>query len=281
MIDKITPAPDGPQTAVTAKGTVVAPFVNTEEPQYLVIEDAFPNGRPPLEEAGVYFSDRQTVKKAERMKVTACLNPLHTALAVFGCLFRIETIAGCMKDVDLAELARRLGYDEGLPAVEPPGIFEPRAFLDEVITKRLTNPFLPDTPGRIAADTSKKMAFRLGETVKTYAARDDLSVDSLYAVPLVAAGWVRYLLATGDDGLPMECSPDPLLPRLREELKGVRFGAPETAGNARAVFSGTDIFGCDLYAQGLGKRCEQYLAAMLEGPGAARETLRKVSAGRI
>lgn len=59
-------------------------FVNAEGPQYL--EDRFPNGRPPLEKAGVYMTDRDTVNQVERMKATTCLNPLHTALAVYGCL---------------------------------------------------------------------------------------------------------------------------------------------------------------------------------------------------
>jgi fructuronate reductase len=99
MIDKITPRPseavrdhltrkgvEGMDLLLTAKGSYVAPFVNAEIPQYLVVEDRFPGGRPPLEEAGVYFTDRRTVEKAERMKVSACLNPLHTALAIFGCL---------------------------------------------------------------------------------------------------------------------------------------------------------------------------------------------------
>jgi fructuronate reductase len=284
MIDKITPAPSeavrqklpGPERwapVKTAKGTSAAPFVNAEAPQYLVIEDSFPNGRPPLEKAGVFFTGRDTVRKAERMKVTACLNPLHTALAVFGSLLRIETISDCMKDNGLAALVRRLGYDEGLPAVDHPGIFEPRGFLDEVVTQRLVNPFLPDTPRRIAADTSQKLAFRFGETIKAYAEREDLSVDSLIAVPLILAGWVRYLLGIGDDGAPMEVSPDPQLTKLRERLKEVRFGEPETAQKARAVFSDAGLFGCDLYAAGLGERCEEHLAAMLAGPGAVRERL--------
>ena len=49
--------------------------MNAEGPQYLVVEDNFPNGRPPLEKAGVFMGDRLTVNRSERMKVTACLNP--------------------------------------------------------------------------------------------------------------------------------------------------------------------------------------------------------------
>ena len=70
------------EPVVTERGTYIAPFVNGEEAQYLVIEDRFPNGRPPLEEAGVYLTDRETVEKSERMKVTACLNPLHTSMSL-------------------------------------------------------------------------------------------------------------------------------------------------------------------------------------------------------
>ena len=55
MIDKITPRPDASVEAIlqkdgveeldpviTSKHTYVAPFVNAEECEYLVIEDAFP-----------------------------------------------------------------------------------------------------------------------------------------------------------------------------------------------------------------------------------------------
>ena len=70
----------------TSKNTYVAPFVNAEETEYLVIEDKFPNGRPALEKGGIIFTDKETVDKVERMKVCTCLNPLHTALAVYGCV---------------------------------------------------------------------------------------------------------------------------------------------------------------------------------------------------
>ena len=42
---------------VTERHTFIAPFVNAERPQYLVVEDRFPNGRPMLEKAGVYMTD--------------------------------------------------------------------------------------------------------------------------------------------------------------------------------------------------------------------------------
>ncbi|MBQ8952885.1 MAG: mannitol dehydrogenase family protein, partial [Clostridia bacterium] len=165
MIDKITPRPseaiarqladqgiEDMDPIVTEKHTYIAAFVNAEVPQYLVVEDRFPNGRPALEKAGVYMTDRDTVNKTERMKVTTCLNPLHTALAVYGCLLGYERICDEMKDEDLTALVKRIGYVEGLPVVTHPGILDPKAFIDEVVTERLPNPFMPDTPQRIATD---------------------------------------------------------------------------------------------------------------------------------
>ena len=73
------------------------------------------------------------------MKVCTCLNPLHTALAVFGCLLGYKKISEEMKDRDLVSLLRRIGYEEGLPAVTDPGILDPREFLDTVLTVRFPN----------------------------------------------------------------------------------------------------------------------------------------------
>ena len=127
-----------------------------------------------MERAGVYLTDRQTVNDTERMKVTTCLNPLHTALAVYGCLLGYDSIAAEMRDPELKALVEHIGYDEGMPVVVDPRILNPRAFLQEVLEQRLPNPFIPDTPQRIATDTSQKVPIRFGETIKAYARRQDL-----------------------------------------------------------------------------------------------------------
>ena len=204
MIDKITPSPDlsvgamleadglaGFAPVRNARGTVKAPYVNAEESEYLVLEDAFPNGRPELEKAGFYFTDRETVDKVERMKVCTCLNPLHTALAIFGCLLGFEKISAEMQDEDLKKLVEVIGYKEGLPVVTDPGIIQPQDFIDTVVKVRIPNPFMPDTPQRIATDTSQKLPIRFGETIKAYLASDTLDVQDLKLIPLVFAGWLR------------------------------------------------------------------------------------------
>ena len=289
MIDKITPRPapsveasltaDGIEEmapTVTPRGTWLAPFVNAERPQYLVVEDDFPNGRPPLEKAGVIFTDRETVNRVERMKVTTCLNPLHTALAVYGCLLGYTLIADEMKDGTLVELVRRIGYDEGLPVVTDPGILSPKAFIDEVIGERLPNVFMPDTPQRIATDTSQKIPIRFGETLKSYMADPKRDPAALTGIPLALAGWLRYLLAVDDAGRAMVCSDDPLLGDLQAALQTVRFGDPSSAGrNLRPILSNPALFGVDLYEAGLADKVIGMLREEIAGPGAVRATLEK------
>ncbi len=289
MIDKITPRPakeveealdalgvEDMSPIVTGKNTFIAPFVNAEKPQYLVVEDSFPNGRPPLEKAGVYMADRDTVNRAEKMKVTTCLNPLHTALAVYGCLLGYHSIAAEMKDPQLKALVETIGYQEGLPVVTDPSILSPKAFLREVIEERLPNPFMPDTPQRIATDTSQKMPIRFGETIKSYMARPDLDVTELTGIPLAIAGWLRYLLAVDDTGAPMPCSADPMLETLHGQLSGVRFGEPGSfAGKLNAILSNETLFAVDLCKAGLAEKITGMVREMLAGPGAVRAVLGK------
>ena len=289
MIDKITPRPDdsvknmlielGFEDAapiVTTKGTYIAPFVNAEEAQYLVIEDHFPNGRPPLDQAGVIFTSREIVDKVETMKVTTCLNPLHTALAVYGCLLDYTKISDEMKDADLVALISKIGYDEGLPVVVNPGILDPKAFIDEVINVRFPNPFMPDTPQRIATDTSQKLSIRFLETIKSYLKDDTKDVQDLTLIPLVIAGWIRYLMGVNDEGVAFELSADPLLEVVQPIVKGVTLGSTEDhSSKVKAILSNDKIFSIDLYEAGLGEKIEGYFAELIAGKGAVRKTLKK------
>ena len=51
------------------------------------------------------------------MKVTTCLNPLHTAMSMYGCMLGYTLICEEMKDEDIVKLVKTLGYKEGLPVV--------------------------------------------------------------------------------------------------------------------------------------------------------------------
>jgi len=290
MIDKITPRPtesvqkllsaDGVETEIfcTAKNTYVSAFVNAEATEYLVIEDKFPNGRPPLEKAGVIFTDANTVDMVEKMKVCTCLNPLHTVLAVFGCLLGYETVWEAMKNNGLRRLVEKIGYDEGLPVVVDPGIINPKQFIDTVLNERFPNSFIPDTPQRIACDTSQKIPVRFGETLKIYAERG--VVNELEYIPLFIAGWLRYLMAVDDKGNPFTPSPDPRLDELMQKLSGIKLGdAGGFSERIKAILADKTLFGINLNACGLGNKVEAYFNKMVSRVGAVQEVLEQVLRG--
>ncbi len=287
MIDKITPKPapeieevlakDGVEDMapiITSKSTYVAPFVNAEVPEYLVMEDNFPNGRPALDKGGAYITDRETVNKVETMKVTTCLNPLHTALSVFGCVLNYNRVFEMMKQPMFRVYAEKIGYDEGMKVVVDPKIINPKAFIDEVINERLPNPGIPDDPQRIATDTSQKMGIRFCETIKSYMKSDELDHKDLVYIPLAIAGWLRYLLPVDDNGNPREIDPDPLKDELCEIMAPIKLGG-EYKGEAIKILSNKNIFGIDLVEVGLSDKIEGMFKEMIAGVGATEKTLKK------
>ena len=295
MIDKITPRPseqiardledlgvEDMQPVITEKKTYIAPFVNAEKPQYLVIEDNFPNGRPALEKGfGVYMADRETVNLSERMKVTVCLNPVHSATGPLGVALGYELFAHMLNtDADMMKMARMVAYDEGLPVVPNPRILSPQKFVDELFNDRFPNEYLGDTNLRLAVDVSQMVGIRLGETNKAYVAKYG-DASRLTAIPLGIAGWLRYMLAVDDEGKRYELAPDPMNEEIQEQLKDIVVGQPETfTGQLKPILSNERIFFINLYQTGLGEKIETMFCEMIAGPGAIKATVHKYVGGR-
>lgn len=289
MVDKITPRPSEiiekkleyigleEMSLFKVGHNNMAPFVNAESVGYLVVEDLFPNGRAKFEKANVYVTDRITVQTVEKMKVTTCLNPLHTALAIFGCLLNYNFIYEEMRNPSLKKLVEKIGYDEGMKVVADPEILNPKDFIKEVIEERLVNPYIPDSPKRIATDTSQKIPIRYGETLKSYV-KNGLDISSLVGIPLTIAAWLRYLVGIDDNGKPMEISPDPMLEELQKHIKNIKFKNKETIGNnLKPILSNRIIFAVDLYDEkiNLGKKIESYFSEMISKENAVKECLEK------
>lgn len=289
MVDKITPRPSDiiekkleyigleEMSLFKVGHNNMAPFVNAESVGYLVVEDLFPNGRPKFEKANVYVTDRITVQTAEKMKVTTCLNPLHTALAIFGCLLNYNFIYEEMRNPSLKKLVEKIGYDEGMKVVADPKILTPKDFIKEVIEERLVNPYIPDSPKRIATDTSQKIPIRYGETLKSYV-KNRLDISSLVGIPLTIAAWLRYLMGIDDNGKTMEISPDPMFEELQKHIKNIKFKNKETIGNnLKPILSNKIIFAVDLYDEkiNLGKKIESYFSEMISKENAVKECLEK------
>ena len=293
MIDKITPRPhekvkellaaDGFEDnnyIETEKHTFTAPFVNAEEVQYLVIEDHYTNGRPPLHLGGALYTTRETVDKVETMKVTTCLNPLHTAMSIYGCMLDYTLISAEMQDEDLRAFIQKIGYMEAMPVVTDPGVLNPYEFIGDVLNKRLPNPFMPDAPQRIAMDTSQKLPIRFGETIKKYVARG-LDMKNLILIPLTLAGYARYLKGLKDDLTSFEPSPDPMLQELQQIVAPLEVGKQEQDYSClKQLYSRKDVFGLDLYEAGLGEQIESMVKELFAGKGAVRQTLHKYVVAR-
>lgn len=290
MIDKITPRPseqiaadleklgvENMQPVVTGKKTYIAPFVNAEKPQYLVIEDSFPNGRPALEQGfGVYLTDRKTVNLSERMKVTVCLNPVHSATGPLGVVLGYDLFAHMLNtNADMMKMARMVAYDEGLPVVQDPGILSPQAFVDELFNDRFPNEYLGDTNLRLAVDVSQMVGIRFGETVKAYVEKYG-DASRLTAIPLGIAGWLRYMLAVDDERKKYELAPDPMNEEIQEQLKDIVIGQPETfKDQLKPILSNERLFFTDLYKDGIGEKIETMFREMIAGPGAVKATVHK------
>lgn len=290
MIDKITPRPseqiaedleklgvEDMKPVITGKKTYIAPFVNAEKPQYLVIEDSFPNGRPALEKGvGVYMADRETVNLSERMKVTVCLNPVHSATGPLGVVQGYDLFAHMLNtNPDMMKMARMVVYDEGLPVVPNPGILSPKEFADELFQERFPNEYLGDTNLRLAVDVSQMVGIRFGETIKAYVEKYG-NASRLTAIPLGIAGWLRYMLAVDDEGEKYELAPDPMREEIQEKFKDIVVGRPETFTNQlKPILSNERMFFINLYQAGVGEKIENMFREMLAGPGAVKKTVHK------
>lgn len=295
MIDKITPRPseqiakdlealgvEDMQPVITGKETYIAPFVNAEKPQYLVIEDSFPNGRPALEKGfGVYMADRETVNLCERMKVTVCLNPVHSATGPLGVALGYDLFAHMLNtNEDMMKMARMVAYDEGLPVVPNPGILSPQEFVDELFNDRFPNEYLGDTNLRLAVDVSQMVGIRFGETIKAYVEKYK-DASRLTAIPLGIAGWLRYMLAVDDEGNAYELAPDPMKEEIQEQLKDIAVGKPETfTDQLKPILSNERVFFIDLYKAGVGEKIEMMFREMIADVGAIRETVHKYTGER-
>ena len=288
MIDKITPRPHSQVKEMlaqdgfedndyieTEKHTFTAPFVNAEEVQYLVIEDNYTNGRPPLDLGGALYTTREIVDQVETMKVTTCLNPLHTAMSIYGVMLDYTLISAEMKDPDLRPFIQKIGYIEAMPVVTDPGVLNPYEFIGDVINKRLPNPFMPDAPQRISTDTSQKLPIRFGETLRKYHERG-LDKKNLVLIPLTLAGYARFLKALNDNLEPFSPSSDPKLDELMAIVAPLEIGKPEQDWSClKQLYSRKDVFGVDLYEIGLGEQIEGMVKELFAGPGAVRTTLHK------
>ena len=179
-----------------------------------------------------------------------------------------------MRDVTLVRMIHEIGYVEGMPVAVDPGMMSAKTFIDEVFTKRFPNPFVPDTPQRIACDTSKKLPVRFGETLKAYVARGKDDLSFLHMIPMAFAGYARYPPpASATTASPSPSRPIQTWRSCKSLVAGFELGKPFDTARLRPLFSNPEYCGVDLYKHNLGEKAEAYFAEMNAGIGSIRRTI--------
>lgn len=229
MVDRITPVTTDADIEKIAELIGVrdeCPVVC--EPFYQwVLEENFPNGRPPLQEARVQIVE--DVSPYEKMKLRL-LNASHQGLAYFGHLEGYHYVHDAAQDGNAAIFLRRYMDEEATPTLDPvPGV-DLDAYKAELI-ERFQNPEVQDTIARLAAESSDRIPKWLLPVV------NDL-LDQGRAVNLsaaIVASWARYAEGVDEHGQPIAVV-DP----LKDELIPL---AQSQRNNPTAFIENTQLFG--------------------------------------
>ena len=194
MVDRITPVttPDNIHEAQKITGLADAWPVVAETFFQWVLEDNFPAGRPPFEEAGVQLVD--DVEPYELMKLRL-LNASHQALAYFGYLKGYRLVHDAVNDPDIQTLLRRYMAEEAQPTLRPvPGV--DLAEYQDTLIERFTNAEVKDTVARLAAESSDRIPKWLVPVINE---RLEQGGDVTLCAAIVAS-WARYAEGVDEQG---------------------------------------------------------------------------------
>ena len=235
MVDRIVPSTTDADRATIAGliGAEDAWPIMTEPFTQWVIEDKFPQGRPPFETVGAQLV--ADVEPFERMKLRM-LNGSHSTIAYLGYLAGHEYVSQAIADPAFFKLIHGLMTEEAMPTLDMPGT-DLGAYRDELL-QRFANPALQHRTWQIAMDGSQKLPQRLLGTI-----RDRLKAGQNFdRLALGVAGWMRYVVGIDEKGDNIDVR-DPLAMRMMAI-------AAEAGTDAEALYIGlvamTEVFGTDL-----------------------------------
>ncbi|MBN1875495.1 MAG: hypothetical protein JXA33_14800 [Anaerolineae bacterium] len=277
MIDRIAVPPDAKTQQVMDDLGIESNIVVTEKTRYWVVEDLFPAGRPPFENAkGVIMeATYEDVKKYEDMKLRI-LNMCHSLIAGLGVLLGYQGQYGiyrAMQDTDLRRVMERI-IEIVINTIEHPTKMNPHDFAADTIL-RLNNPNIPDDPMRIAFNASTKMLPRFLDTYYAGQAKG-MSNDELDIVLLPVAGFLRYTLGVDDTGASYDLAADPIRDTLVACGQNAQLGTTASAVAFEALVSQVGVMGKNLFHHGdTGQRLLAMTGKMLQGFNAVRQTVQK------
>jgi fructuronate reductase/mannitol 2-dehydrogenase len=211
MVDRITPSTTAEDRAMVERVFGVRDWwpVVTEPYSQWIVEDAFCNGRPPLDQVGVLFVD--DVRPFALTK-TRMLNASHSALGYLGSLAGYQRIDEVLADPVFRAYVEELMDGEIAPLLPPTGIDLAR--YGATLRERFANPAVADRLSRLCRNGSAKVPAHLLSSV-----REARALGRPHALlTLAVSAWCRYL---------RECPHEDL-----DDPRGGELQALATAGGA-------------------------------------------------
>ena len=215
MVDRITPATGARELRLIAEHHGVADRrpVFCEDFIQWVLEDRFPAGRPPLEEAGVEFVADVTAHEMMKLRV---LNAGHAIIAYPSGLLGIDYAHEAMAHplvsafLDKVERTEIIPHVPSIPGTDPVAYYERCA-------QRFSNPKIADTIARLCHDGSNRQPKFVVPTI-----RDRLAAGApVDGLALESALWCRYCAGEDEKGRPIAPN-DPNWTALSERALAAR-----------------------------------------------------------
>ena len=232
MVDRICPATTEAdrEAAADVLGLIDRGLVVTEPFSQWVIEDQFCDGRPRWEDAGAEIVSDVAAYETAKLRL---LNGSHSAIAYIGCLEGYEYVHEVIGDDNVAAFVRHLMQDEIAPTLQAPDRFDVGQYIESVI-ERFQNSSLPYRTAQVAMDGSQKLPQRI---IASAMDRMDAG-QSISAISLVIAAWIRYVSSEDENG--KRCDTDD---PLSKQLADLPSSSAHSAGDVvDAVLNLSDIF---------------------------------------
>lgn len=229
MVDRITPVTTLEVTAeITERFGIEDQWPVAAEPfTSWVLEDDFPLGRPPWEDAGVQLVEDVTPYELMKLRL---LNASHQGLAYFGYLAGYRLVHEACQDNLFAGFLLDYMNLEATPTLMPvPGID-----LDgykHTLIERFSNPQVRDTVARLCAESSDRIPKWLVPVIR-HQLQHEGPIDRSAAI---VASWARYAEAVDEDGQPIE-----IVDRLKDTLVPI---ARSQRNDPTAFIANREVFG--------------------------------------
>ena len=194
MVDRIAPqVPEAERRRITQLiGVDDLVAATCETYTSWVVEDRFCAGRPPLEQAGVVFSDEVAAYVTVKGRLS---NAAHTLMCYPSLLMGSRYVDEGMRRPQIPQFLQNFWDLDGKPRVEPPVGYSVQVFTDKVI-ERFADPAIKDQLLRIAGDGASKIVVFLGKTI------GQLIEDGgdVSRIAFLLACYSRYLGGVDDEG---------------------------------------------------------------------------------